>query len=307
MAFTNTKVNIPMDTSNPLPNVNNLTAEASYITQLVNKTNRNNSGQFSFSSTTSGKTYRTIDYPSDPNIYNRGETGLYNLLVKLYGGKDGWIMMAEDYNLINTEFANIQTQFTGQQASITANTTNIATNTTNIATNTANIATNTASINGIKDGTVKVPYIGISGKPTNFPTDTNTVAHNSGVYGNTTVSDALQTINSTVKIKGDFYTLTGLFTPTAKNIDYPSGLNQGNCVVLSAMGYSSLEGAETRLTYGATFAANSYLMGGNPMFVSFTPTVIQIQAVTITLSNDFVIKADLPPDKFSYKIVLMKL
>ena len=38
------------------------------------------------------------DYPDNSSIYNKGDVGLISLLHTLYGGEDGWIMMAKDIN-----------------------------------------------------------------------------------------------------------------------------------------------------------------------------------------------------------------
>lgn len=156
----NNKINIPSSTTNILPNVNNLTDEANQLSMLLNKTNRSNSGQNTITSTTSGKVYRTTDYPSEPTIYNKGETGLYNLLIKLYGGDNGWMFMAEDYNAINTEFDSVNTKIdnvnTSLDAKISTNATNVATNKTNITNLTTRTTKAEQDITGIKSGAITV-------------------------------------------------------------------------------------------------------------------------------------------------------
>lgn len=97
------KTNVPIDTVQG--SSDNYSAEIAKVQELVMKTSRTNSGQESWTSSTSGVTYNTSDYASDPNIYNKGETGLYNLLIYLYGNRDitgtgnkSFILTATNYN-----------------------------------------------------------------------------------------------------------------------------------------------------------------------------------------------------------------
>lgn len=66
----------------PAPNENNLTAEAEKYIQLYNSLNRSSTGLEQFVSSSSGVTYTTNDYPSDPDVYNKGQMGMMNLLYK---------------------------------------------------------------------------------------------------------------------------------------------------------------------------------------------------------------------------------
>ena len=101
-----TKINTPCSTVGGVPNANNKTDELLKINALAKKTNRSNTGQVSYTSETSGTIYRTADYPNIANIYNKGETGLYNLLIRLYGGDNGFIITPDDYNNIEKELSS---------------------------------------------------------------------------------------------------------------------------------------------------------------------------------------------------------
>lgn len=76
------KVNIAVVTEGGVPNANNVSDEAQKIQTLAYKLNRSNTGQLSYTSASSGISYNTVDNSSDVTIYNKGETGLYNLLIK---------------------------------------------------------------------------------------------------------------------------------------------------------------------------------------------------------------------------------
>lgn len=102
-----TKINTPCSTVGGVPNANNKTDELLKINALAKKTNRSNTGQISYTSETSGTIYRTADYPNVANIYNKGETGLYNLLIRLYGGDNGFIITPDDYNNIEKELSSV--------------------------------------------------------------------------------------------------------------------------------------------------------------------------------------------------------
>lgn len=102
-----TKINTPCSTVGGVPNANNKTDELLKINTLAKKTNRSNTGQVSYTSETSGTIYRTDDYPNVANIYNKGETGIYNLLIRLYGGDNGFIITPDDYNNIEKELSSV--------------------------------------------------------------------------------------------------------------------------------------------------------------------------------------------------------
>lgn len=72
--------------------------EAKKLTELMFDAGRTSKGQVEYTSATSGISYRTADYPDNSSIYNKGDVGLISLLHTLYGGEDGWIMMAKDIN-----------------------------------------------------------------------------------------------------------------------------------------------------------------------------------------------------------------
>lgn len=72
--------------------------EAKKLTELMFNAERTTSGQVEYTSTTSGIVYKTEDHPSDSSVYNKGDVGLIALIHSLYGGEDGWILMAKDVN-----------------------------------------------------------------------------------------------------------------------------------------------------------------------------------------------------------------
>ncbi len=89
------KYNIPIITEGGTPNANNLSDEMQKIQNLSVKLSRSNTGQIIYTSLSSGISYNTANYASDSTIYNKGETGLYNLLVKEL---DEYIIQAKDIN-----------------------------------------------------------------------------------------------------------------------------------------------------------------------------------------------------------------
>lgn len=99
----NKKTDLPMSTINVYPNEGNLVDEYTKINELMYKTNRSNFGQISWESSTSGILYRTSSNVDNANVYNKGETGLYNLLLEIYGGDGGFVLTSDDYNKIAQE------------------------------------------------------------------------------------------------------------------------------------------------------------------------------------------------------------
>lgn len=92
------KINLPVDGTNIMPNPNNLTGEAKQYQELCYKFPRTSEGQIVFTASPSGIVYKTEDYPTDPNIYNKGEDGMMNLLFKLYSGDGGFIVTVADFS-----------------------------------------------------------------------------------------------------------------------------------------------------------------------------------------------------------------
>lgn len=176
------KINVPMSTNLPVPNVNNKTGEAIKLNELVNKTNRSNDGQNQFTSATSGIKYSTLDYPDNPLIYNKGETGLYNILILLYGGDNGFLILADDYNNMVDAI-----ELGGRQSN----------NAISIANSASQVANTTLSeVNKIKDGTIKVNRASNADYATNAG-----LAENATLAGNAT--QANKTIGSlNLKIEG---------------------------------------------------------------------------------------------------------
>jgi hypothetical protein len=85
-----------------VPNINNLTNERQVYETLYNTLARTTTGTYSFTSTSSGVTYSTNDYPADIDIFNKGQSGMVVLLAK-YVLIDFMIKAAE-FNQIGTDF-----------------------------------------------------------------------------------------------------------------------------------------------------------------------------------------------------------
>ena len=123
------KINVPLDT--PVTagqSNNNYYGEVAKIQELAANLNRTTTGQTTWTSDTSGVSYNTANYSSQSTIYNKGETGLLNLLIYLYGTDPSlqakrFIMTADDWNEVN----DILTSY-GDGALAVAKASKIATN-----------------------------------------------------------------------------------------------------------------------------------------------------------------------------------
>lgn len=107
---TNVPISVPI---NETGTTENYSDEIAKIQSLVMNTSRGTSGQVEWTSASSGVTYNTQNYASNSDIYNKGETGLYNLLIYLYGNnpssENSFILTAENFNevIANVDLANI--------------------------------------------------------------------------------------------------------------------------------------------------------------------------------------------------------
>lgn len=88
------KLNIPLGEDGG----KDYSAEIVQLNKLTTDAMRTITGTTTFTSESSGITYSTDDYPDDPEIYDKGDLGMIYLLRKLYGGENGWIVMADDLN-----------------------------------------------------------------------------------------------------------------------------------------------------------------------------------------------------------------
>lgn len=89
------KTNIPMGLGS---GEKDYTDEMKYLSSLIYNPNRTTTGQETYTSATSGTTYSTEDYPNDADIYNKGDVGIIRILWNLYGGEDGFLVLADDAN-----------------------------------------------------------------------------------------------------------------------------------------------------------------------------------------------------------------
>lgn len=107
-----TKINVPLDTPTTQTN-NNYYGEVAKIQALAADTMRSAGGNVEWTSDTSQITYNTANYTSDSAVYNKGETGLMNLLIKLYGtnadSTKRFIMTADDWNEVANTLNNYAT------------------------------------------------------------------------------------------------------------------------------------------------------------------------------------------------------
>jgi hypothetical protein len=93
------KGNLPNDVSSGIPNVQNLTSEQTEYNRLFNSLTRTQSGEGTFSaSPSSGLSYTTNSYPSDTDVFNKGEEGLMNMFAK-------YILI--DYNLTGNDIQSL--------------------------------------------------------------------------------------------------------------------------------------------------------------------------------------------------------
>lgn len=87
-------------------------------------------------------------------------------------------------------------------------------------------------------------------------------------------------------------------------INYPSGYNKNNCIVISAM--MKMTNEDSRYGYGSVFNSSIYASGGVPIRVSLGDSNIQLSAKKILLSSGTVQYDSLEAD-MNYKVVLMRV
>lgn len=129
----------------------------------------------------------------------------------------------------------------------------------------------------------------------------------------TSINSSISTINSSYKPKSDFAVLTGSVTGTGsaslqKDISYPTGFNNTNCVVISTMLHNR-SNANGTWGYGSVFDSSSYVRGSLPCSVSINDTNIKLDIKNILIQNgQYPTISDFSSSvTFDYKIVLMKI
>lgn len=155
------KTNVPLDT--PVgETVDNYSGEIQKIMELALKPDRSNSGNVTWTSSTSTLTYDTSStaWASVPNVQNKGETGLYNLLIYQYGNNqasgNSFILTADNYNDVIAAIQAAQSYISSLDSGTT-----VVPN----ATNAVNAATaSRLSASNVGDSTTPV-YFGASGTP----------------------------------------------------------------------------------------------------------------------------------------------
>lgn len=155
------KTNVPLST--PVGTTyNNYSGEIQKIMELALKTDRSNSGNISWTSTTSDLEYNTADstWASVPNVQDKGETGLYNLLIYQYGNNrasgNSFILTADNYNDVIAAIQAAQSYISSLNSGTTVvpNATNAVNATTASRLSDSNVGNSTTPV-----------YFGASGTP----------------------------------------------------------------------------------------------------------------------------------------------
>lgn len=132
------------------------------------------------------------------------------------------------------------------------------------------------------------------------------------ITGDLTVNGTLTNL-SAYKPKSDFVVLTGNIEADGtadleKEISFPAGFDNTNCVVVSCMLHNHANQNGTWAT-GSVFDTSGYVRGSLPCAVSMNTTGIRIYAKHIMLQHGeypFVISLEVGIS-FDYKLVLMKI
>lgn len=155
------KTNVPLST--PVGTTyNNYSGEIQKIMELALKTDRSNSGNISWTSNTSDLEYNTADstWASVPNVQDKGETGLYNLLIYQYGNNrasgNSFILTADNYNDVIAAIQAAQSYISSLNSGTTVvpNATNAVNATTASRLSDSNVGNSTTPV-----------YFGASGTP----------------------------------------------------------------------------------------------------------------------------------------------
>lgn len=263
----NTKINVPILTPVSSGEIfGNYSGEIAKINQLVADTNRSNSGQVTWTSPTSNITYDTSEHSDLSNVYNKGNTGLYNLLIHDYGYlNNGWIVTAEDYNTIASSIDGHTTLLDGIQSG--ANTVGAAAVATKLTNNTVGSASRPIYLNA----GVPTPITSLS-----LNSDTATDAVYASKIGNSTLHPAIGGSAQPVYINsnGDIVAAIAYSAATvnkANALATPRNLQvalgntsavpfDGSAAV--SIGVSGVLGGANGGTGASTAAANYVLAGG---------------------------------------------
>lgn len=188
---------------------------------------------------------------------------------------------------------------------------------------TGNISIPVTSLDATKlSGTAKIATTGNAGTATKLATERKINGTNFDGTENITTSKwgTARTISLSGAVSGsasvdgsENVTITttqaniAVLTGTIKEditINYPSGYNKNNCIVISAM--MKMTNTDARYGYGSVFNSSIYASGGVPIRVSLGDSNIQLSAKKILLSSENVEYASLEAE-MNYKIVLMKV
>ena len=119
-------------------------------------------------------------------------------------------------------------------------------------------------------------------------------------------------VGSKVVYKDNFAILTGVLESSTtengsyqKNINYPEGFNQNNCIVISHA--LDLENSVVIWGTGNTFDSSGFLGGAMPSYVCLRENDITIEARNIRVDSDSIVTSVPLTGTINYKIVLMKI
>lgn len=100
--------------------------------------------------------------------------------------------------------------------------------------------------------------------------------------------------------------LTGTLSYNEATINYPSGYNKNNCVVLTAM-FQHPTSQNGTWGEGSLFNSSSYVTGSLPHKVNLRSDAISVEVSNILLSDGKPVNIFDIDLSFNYKIILMKI
>lgn len=118
-------------------------------------------------------------------------------------------------------------------------------------------------------------------------------------------------IGSKVVYKDNFATVEGKITTSGSNgektisVNYPSGFNQNNTVVIAVQ--FDIDNSSVIWGTGASFMSASYVAGSLPANVELNPSNIRINVRNIIISSTGTVDVSSLSSDLNYKLVLMKI
>lgn len=253
------KTNVPLDT--PVgETVDNYSGEIQKIMELALKPDRSNSGNVTWTSNTSTLTYDTSSttWASVPNVQNKGETGLYNLLIYQYGNNqasgNSFILTADNYNDVIAALQAAQSYISSLDSGTTVvpNATNAVNATTASRLSASNVGNSTTPV-----------YFGASGTPVACTAYAQASVASAGKLSlSTAVGDSSTPV---------YFNANGVpVACTMSNLSVGSATNATNATTASKLGSATL-GSTTKPIYlnngtateGSTYAGGTAITLNN--------------------------------------------